>query len=431
MVPLSPRGKASRADRTHRRAAREGPLARRLEDPRLSRRRAAIAKIVITLGLFSGFHLAQSAAALSAITQLVVRVGNNSPVIAKIVIITLGLFGGFHLTRIAAALPAITQLVVRVGNNLPIIAKIVVITLGLFSGFHLAQTAAALPAITQLIVRGGNNALLGNYGALGLGFAVSPDTTFTLGSTYTDALGLEPLVALTQTRRVASDWTLSWTLSRGDFNGDYRVERVPEVTLTTGGNVGSVGYSFQMGAGHFLVRTPSLEAVRGVLQGQIGTSAFPPGSFLGLSASTGYTQYIYSGSGALHGAWWGAVQLSVAPEAILSMVFTYYRQIPSGVSTSPLLFDTIGQDHYIAGTATLKAVEAVTVQHSQTYSLMSQSITARVYTLTVLLRPGQSAGISWDEVPRKLSFSYSQADLGTVTLGWEVTTQRVSFGFQR
>ncbi len=312
-----------------------------------------------------------------------------------------------------------------------VIAKIVVITLGLFSGFQLAQTAAALPAITQVVIRGGNNSILGNYGALGLGFALSADTTFTLGSTYTDTLGLEPLVALTQTRRVASDWTLSWTFSRGDIGGDYRVERVPEVTFTTGGNVGSVGYSFQMGVGHFLVRTPSLEAVRGALQAQVGTPALPLGSFLALSASTGYTQYIYSGGGALHGAWWGSVQLSVAPETILSMVFTYYRQIPSGSSASPLLFDTMSPDHYVSGTATLKVVEAITVQHSQTYSIMSQSITDRVYTVTVLLRPGQSAGISWNEVPRKLSFSYSQADLGTLTLGWEVTTQKVSFGFQR
>ncbi len=311
----------------------------------------------------------------------------------------------------------------------PAIAKIVVITLGLLSGFHPTRTAAALPAITQVVLRGGNNSILGNYGALGLGFALSADTTFTLGSTYTDALGLEPLVALTQTRRVGSDWTLSWTFSRGDIGGDYRVERVPEVTLTTGGNVGGLGYSLQTGVAHFLVRPTGLDGVRGTLQGQVGTPALPLGSFLALSASTGYTQYIYSGGGALHGAWWGTVQLSVAPEAVLSMVFTYYRQIPSG--SSPLLFDALGSDHYIAGTATLKVVEAVTVQHSQTYSFNSQSITARVYSVTVLLRPGQSAGISWDEVPRKVSFSYSQADLGTLTLGWESATQKVSFGFQR
>ncbi len=309
------------------------------------------------------------------------------------------------------------------------IAAIVVLAIAEFAGLPPAPTSATSLPITQLVLRGGSNSILGNFGSVGLGFALTADTTFTLGSTFTDTMGFEPLVALTQTKPIGRDWTLSWTLSRGDFGGDYRVERVPEVTFTNGGNVGSLGYSVQVGVGHFLVRPVGLDGVRGALQGQVTTPAVPPESLLGLSASTGYTEYIYSGSGALHGAWWGSVQLSVAPGAVLSTVFTYFRQITSG--TSPLLFDAIGPDHYVAGTATLKLGEAVTVQDTQTYSLVSQSISGRVYTVTVLLRPGLSVGVNWDDIAQKVSFSYNQSDFGALTLGWEVATQTVSLGYQR
>ncbi len=288
-------------------------------------------------------------------------------------------------------------------------------------------TAASLP-ITQVVLKGGSNSILGTYVSAGFGFALKADTTLTLGATFSERLGLEPLLGLAQTRRVGADWSLNWTASRGDFGGDYRVDRLPEIGFTRGGQVGTLGYGLEAGVGYFVVRPVGLSAARGVLSAQVATPALSIGPFLALSASTGYRQYIYS-DGTLHSAWWRSVQLSVAPDAVLSTTFAYFKQDVSG--TSPILFDAMGADHSLVGTATLKLGQAVTLQHSQTYSFISQTISARVYTISVVFPPSQSVSISWEAMPQKVSVSYSRSDFGAFSVGWEVPTQRLSLAFQR
>ena len=286
------------------------------------------------------------------------------------------------------------------------------------------------PAQAQISLAGGYNSILGLYASAGWGFPVMPATTLTVGATYTEALGLEPLLSLTRTSPLAPGWSLSLTAARGGFGGDYGVDRLPEVTLSGGGRVGAtpLNYGLEAGLGHFLVRPAGLSGVRGTLAAQVSTSPIPLGPFLSAGASTGYRQNLYSGP-TLHGAWWGSAWLSVAPAPVLSTVFTYFRQEASG--TSPLLFDAMGKDEYVAGAATLTVGQGITLQHSQTYSLISRAISARVYGATVALERRQAFGVSWDDVPRKLTVSYTRAGVGSFSVTWEVPTQRVWFSFSR
>ncbi len=282
--------------------------------------------------------------------------------------------------------------------------------------------------LTQVVLKGSSNSILGSYALAGLGFALSADTILTFGATFTERFGLEPLLAVAQTRTLGSNWTLNWTVSRGDLGGDYRVDRLPEITFTRDGTVGGpVAYHLEAGVGYFAVRSSGGSGLRGLLGAQLATSSIPIGSLLAVNGNVGYRQYLYS-DGTLHSGWWRSFQLTVAPEASLSTAFTYYRQDVSG--TSPLLFDAMSPDHYVAGAATLRIGQAVTLQHNQTYSLISQTISARVYSITVQLPRGPSANISWDDVPQKLSVSYSWSNVA-FTVGWEVPTQRLSIAYQQ
>jgi len=305
----------------------------------------------------------------------------------------------------------------------------VIAALGLSSGFFLSRVNATPFNVRQLTFTGGSNSVLGTYGSLGLQFSLTSDTTLTLGATFTQPMGFEPLAILKQARQLDSDWTLNWTISRGDFGGDYRVERVPDISLGRGGHFGSLAYSFGIGAGYFFVRPIGVEGSRWVADAQIGTPAFPIlGSFAAISASTGYHQAAYSG-GAMNGAWWGNVQLDITPGGSLSTTFTYFRQTANG--SSPLLFDNVGTDEYVSGLATLKLSDSLSINHRLTYSIISQTTSARIYTITFLLGEGQGASISWDAVPQKLSLSYSRSDLGSISLGYEMPTRLISLWYQR
>jgi hypothetical protein len=259
-------------------------------------------------------------------------------------------------------------------------------------------------------------------------FSLSSDTTLTLGTTFSQVMGLEPLVILRQDRQLGSDWNLNWTLSRGDFGGDYRVERVPDVTLGRGGHFGSLAYSFGIGAGYFFVRPVGVEGFRWTADAQIATPALSITSFAALSASAGIHQATYSG-GASNGAWWGNVQLDINPGGSVSTTFNYFRQTATG--SSPLLFVNVGSDEYVSGLATLKLIDTFSISHRLTYSIISQTTSARITTVTVLLGEGQGASLSYDAVPQKFSISYRRSDLGSLSLGYEMPTRFISLWYQR
>lgn len=272
-------------------------------------------------------------------------------------------------------------------------------------GGQVAGAGVWLPGFTSIVLRGGSNSILGFYAAGGLGFAVGPGYTLVLGITYTERSGYEPLITLSRVAPVGSGWTLAATASRGDFGGDYRVDRLPEITFTRSGPLAGaiLHYGLEAGAGYFVVQPNNLGGARGTVSVSLSTSPFRPTGTATLSASTGYRQYAY-GSGEAHGAWWGSASLSLTPTPSLATTFTYLRQTPSG--SSPLLFDAMGEENYVAGSANLRLSENLSLQHSQTYSFITNAISGRVYGISLTVAGGHTFTVSWDDIAQKLSASY-------------------------
>lgn len=269
-----------------------------------------------------------------------------------------------------------------------------------------SAAALPIPEIREIVLRGSSNAILGFHATAGLGFFLGGGTRLTLGMTYTEKLGYEPLITLSRTTPVASGWNLTLLASRGDFGGDYRVDRLPEITLSRGGPVAgsSLSYNLEAGAGYFIVRPGDLNGFRGVLAGSLTTAPISVPGFAALSFGTGYRQYFYS-SGTFHGAWSGSATLSVTPAPRLGLTFTYFRQVASG--SSPLLFDGMGEENYLGGALSLRLSDRVTLQHSQKYSFITSAISERIYGVTISVVGGHAVGVSWDDIAQKLSVSLS------------------------
>ncbi|MDI6773526.1 MAG: hypothetical protein QME77_13220 [bacterium] len=265
---------------------------------------------------------------------------------------------------------------------------------------------AWLPRISRVVLNGSSNAILGQYFSGGLGFELGAGTVITLGMTYTELRGAEPLITLSMTRPISPVWNLTALASIGDLGGDYRVDRLPEITLSRSGPLAGAAltYGLEAGVGYFVVRPGDLSGVRGVVAGRIATPSIRLGSTLTADASAGYRHYAYS-AGASHGAWWASAGLSLAPAPRLSTALTYLRQIPSG--SSPLLFDAMGEENYARGSASFRVSPIATLTHSQKYSFISRSIEERVYGLSFAAPGGVTLNVSYDDVPRKLTASIS------------------------
>src|SRR3989304_4354151 len=77
-----------------------------------------------------------------------------------------------------------------------------------------------IPKITQFVLKGGSTGPLGIYLAAGLGFELSRGTTLTLGTTFTERLGIEPLASLSRSVAVRPGRDPGPTTSPGDPGGD-------------------------------------------------------------------------------------------------------------------------------------------------------------------------------------------------------------------
>ncbi len=291
----------------------------------------------------------------------------------------------------------------RVGLR-PALAVLIAVVVALTA----AQPAqgAWVPRISRVVLHGSSNAILGQYVSGGLGFELGAGTVLTLGMTYTELRGIEPLVALSMTRPITPAWNLTVLASTGDLGGDYRVDRLPEITVSRSGPIAGAAltYRLEAGVGHFVVQPADLSGARGVVAGQIATPPIPLGSALTADASTGYRHYAYS-AGASHGAWWASAGLSLAPAPGLSVALTYFRQVPSG--SSPLLFDAMGEENSARGSASFRVSPTATLTHSQKYSFISRSIEERVYRISFTAAGGVTLSVSYDDVPRKLTASIS------------------------
>ncbi len=260
------------------------------------------------------------------------------------------------------------------------------------------------PAITQFVLRGGSNSVLGSYYQAGLGFGLAGGTLL-VGATQTATLGLEPFVAYSRPWSLAGGWTLTLLGSYGDLGGDYRVDRHPEVTLSRSAAIAGTPFAFSLafGAGAYTVRPTGVSGGRATVAPSL-SGTFPLGPAATLRGSLGYQHYAYSDGGA-NGAWTGSVALALSPAGALSVTFTYLFQDAWG--SSPLLFDALSDDHTLAGAVSLRLSPALSVGHSQTYSFISRSISARVYSASLSTPEGVSVSVSYDDVPRTLSFSLS------------------------
>ncbi len=268
-------------------------------------------------------------------------------------------------------------------------------------------SAAPTPAAQRISLTGGQNSILGTYLSGGLEMPVG-DLTGTYGLTWSETLGVEPLVSLSYSRPVGGGWTLNSVVGYGGIGGDYRVNRLPEIRLTRSFAIPTVpfSYSLEIGAAYYTVRPVDLAGFRGNFAAQLNTTPYNPSPSASLSGSVGYTYYLYA-IGSPNGAAWGSATLALTHSPSLSTSFSYFRQIATGAS--PLLFDNIGEDNYVSGLVRLAVSPGVTIQHSQNYSFISNSISARVYSVIVTIQP-VSLTISYDDVPQKwsLSLSFSQ-----------------------
>jgi len=260
------------------------------------------------------------------------------------------------------------------------------------------------PAAQRITLTGGQNSILGTYLSGGLEVPVG-ELTGTLGGTWSGTLGVEPLAVLSYSRPIEGGWTLSGTLGYGGIGGDYRVNRLPEIRLTKSFAIPVVPFSYSLGfgVGYYTVRPVDLSGVRGDFSAQLNMTPYSLSPTASLSAGVGYTYYVYA-IGGPNGAATGSATLTLTHSPSLSTSFTYYRAIATG--SSPLLFDNIGEDNYVSGLVSLAVSSGLTVRHSQNYSFLSNSISARVYSVTVAVQT-VSLTVSYDEVPQKWSLSAS------------------------
>jgi hypothetical protein len=296
--------------------------------------------------------------------------------------------------------------------------------------FSLILVLRVLPSEASVSLSGGNTGIVGDWLSISLTTGLGPGATLAYGTTYTQVLGVEPLLSLSERGSLPDGWNVGLTASRGGLGGDYRVERLPEATVwRTAPLLGPfLSYTLEWGAANYVVRPVGLTGIRGTTAVTVSTAQIPLDSAIGVSASAGYRQNGYS-VGGTHSAWWASTQVSFTVSPSLSSSFTYFRQDPW--STSPLLFDTMGASNYFAGSASFTPAPGLTIGHSQTYDFLARATSSRTYSFNLTLAPGVVGGLSWDDVTRRLTTSVSTPDIGYVSMILELPTGRVFVSFTR
>jgi hypothetical protein len=302
--------------------------------------------------------------------------------------------------------------------------------IALIGAFFLILVSTVLRSDAAVSFSSGSSGVVGDWLSISLTSGLGSDATLAYGSTYTQVIGLEPLLSITGRGTLPDGWNVALTASRGGLGGDYRVERLPEVTVwqTTPLLGPFLSYNLEWGAANYVVRPVGLTGIRGTMAVTVSTAQIPLDRVVGVSASAGYRQNGYSVGGS-NSAWWTSTQFSFNFSSSLSSSFTYFRQDPWG--TSPLLFDTMGASNYVAGSATVTPGPGLTVGHSQTYDFLGRTISSRTYSFNLTLAPGVVGGVNWDDVARQLTMSVSTPDLGYVSVVLQLPTGRLSLSYTR
>jgi hypothetical protein len=296
--------------------------------------------------------------------------------------------------------------------------------------FFLVLVSGALPSDAAVSFSGGNTGIVGDWLSISLTTGLGSDATLAYGTTYTQALGVEPLLSISGRGTLPDGWNVRLSASRGGLGGDYRVERLPEATVwQTMPLLGPfLSYTLEWGAANYIVRPVGLTGIRGTTAVTVSTAQIPLDRVIAVSASAGYRQNGYS-IGGTNSAWWASTQFSLNFSSSLSSSITYFRQDPWG--TSPLLFDTMGASNYLGGSVTITPGPGLTIGHSQTYDFLGKAISGRTYSFNLTLAPGVVGGLSWDDIARRLTTSVSTPDLGYVSMVLELPTGRVFLSYTR
>jgi hypothetical protein len=294
----------------------------------------------------------------------------------------------------------------------------------------LVLVSRVLPSDAAVSFSGGSSGMVGDWLSISLTTGLGSDATLAYGTTYSQILGLEPLLSISGRGMLPDGWNVGLTASRGGFGGDYRVERLPEVTVwrTTPLLGPFLSYTLEWGAANFIVRPVGLTGIRGTTAVTVSTAQIPLDQVIAVSASAGYRQNGYS-IGGTNSAWWASTQFSFNFSSSLSSSFTYFRQDPWG--TSPLLFDTMGASNYAAGSVTVTPGPGLTLGHSETYDFIGRTISGRAFSFGLTLAPGVVGGLTWDDIARRLTTSVSTPDLGYVSMVLELPTGRVFLSYTR
>jgi hypothetical protein len=292
----------------------------------------------------------------------------------------------------------------------------------------LVLVPGVLPSDAAISFSGGSSGVVGDWLSLSWTTGLGSDATLAYGTTYSQVLGVEPLLSITGRGTLPDGWSVGLTASRGGFGGDYRVERLPEFTTwRTASLLGPfLNYTLEWGAANYVVRPVGLTGIRGTTAVTVSTAQIPLDRVITVSANTGYRQNGYS-VGGINSAWWASTQFSFNFSSSLSSSFTYFRQDAWG--TSPLLFDTMGASSYAAGSVIVTPGPGLTVGHSQTYDFLGRTISSRTFSFNLTLAPGVVGGLTWDDVARQLTTSVSTPDLGYVSVVLQLPTGRVSISY--
>lgn len=265
----------------------------------------------------------------------------------------------------------------------------------------LALATGSSSGTQRITLYGSKSPALGNYLSGGVETTVD-ELIETLGLTWSEATGIEPLTTLSYWHPIGDQWMLNAALGFGGLGGglgnDYRVNRLPEVHAIRNLAIPGSPFSFSLdiGAGSFTVRPGNLSSVRENITARLYANIIRLSPDISLNGNVSYAYQIY-GSSNPNGAATGTMNLSVTYSPSVSTILTYFRQMATG--SSPLLFDNLPEDSYTIGVANLALSPDVTLQYSQKYSFIFASVVDRTYAV-VVSNPALNLSIGYDNVPQ-------------------------------
>lgn len=245
------------------------------------------------------------------------------------------------------------------------------------------------------LVDAGRSDVLGPWAELGLRCGSGP-LSFQTGVRYTGlAQGAAPFAVLSLTYPLAPSLALNLTGSLRERWGDYEINRLPELSLQWSPGFSSFLHpTFTLSAGIIDALQQNTQAFR---TGGTATFSFTPLHVVGLNvgATVQFGDYAY-GTGQGFSYWTGVMSVSAQVTHSLQVGVAYVHQEGTGVS--PLSYDFVGPDRYLAGQVSLALTPAVTISLGGTFNVPGLPTPMRDLTLS-LSHPSQgwSVGVTWHQ----------------------------------